>query len=172
MKSFTEHLDKALMGKGDAKRRPSDELVSLLARCHLKTGDWQMELEEEWSETNIPQILTSFSAATQCDQEWYKAWHAWSFANSEVLGYYERKSEGKEGLNLEPYVMAAVKGFVRSIALSKGNSLQDTLRLLTLWFRYGYQPNVHACMVEGFSSVSIDTWLQVIPQVKARDSKS
>jgi len=57
-------------------------------------------------------------------------------------------------------------GFFRSIALSSGNSLQDTLRLLTLWFKYGYDSNVDHAMTEGFGDVSIDTWLQVIPQVR------
>ena len=57
-------------------------------------------------------------------------------------------------------------GFFRSIALSSGNSLQDTLRLLTLWFKYGYDGNVDQAMTQGFGDVSIDTWLQVIPQVR------
>jgi FKBP12-rapamycin complex-associated protein len=55
--------------------------------------------------------------------------------------------------------------FLQSIALSPGNSLQDTLRLLTLWFGFGYQNDVSAAIQEGFSTVSIDTWLEVIPQV-------
>lgn len=56
-------------------------------------------------------------------------------------------------------------GFFHSIALSPGKSLQDTLRLLTLWFNYGHQSDVSAAMQEGLGSVSIDTWLEVIPQV-------
>jgi hypothetical protein len=56
-------------------------------------------------------------------------------------------------------------GFFKSIALSRGNCLQDTLRLLTLWFKYGYQDEVCNAIKEGFSSVNIDTWLEVIPQV-------
>ncbi|RKP06910.1 kinase-like domain-containing protein, partial [Thamnocephalis sphaerospora] len=59
-------------------------------------------------------------------------------------------------------------GFFRSLALASNNSLQDTLRLLTLWFKFGYQPEVSAAINEGFSTVSIDTWLEVIPQLIAR----
>lgn len=55
--------------------------------------------------------------------------------------------------------------FFQSIALSPGNSLQDTLRLLTLWFKYGYHGEVGQAISEGFSSVSVDIWLEVIPQV-------
>ena len=59
-------------------------------------------------------------------------------------------------------------GFFRSIALSKGNSLQDTLRLLTLWFKYGYHDMVNIAISQGVGSVSIDVWLEVIPQIIAR----
>ena len=56
-------------------------------------------------------------------------------------------------------------GFLRSIALSPGNSLQDTLRLLTLWFTYGYQLGVNLAISEGIHTVNVDVWLEVIPQV-------
>ncbi len=66
------------------------------------------------------------------------------------------------------YVIPSVMGFFKSIALSSGNSLQDTLRLLTLWFKFGHRADVSVALSDGFSSVSIDTWLQVIPQLIAR----
>lgn len=56
-------------------------------------------------------------------------------------------------------------GFFRSIALSKGNSLQDSLRLLTLWFKHGYHDAVNLAISQGAASISIDVWLEVIPQV-------
>ena len=56
-----------------------------------------------------------------------------------------------------------------SISLSKASStLQDTLRLLTLWFRHGHNAEVSAALVEGFPRVSMNTWLEVIPQLIAR----
>lgn len=57
--------------------------------------------------------------------------------------------------------MPAVEGFFRSIALSHGSSLQDTLRLLTLWFDYGQCNEVYEAIVEGIRTIDIDTWLQV-----------
>lgn len=57
--------------------------------------------------------------------------------------------------------MPAVEGFFKSIALSHGNSLQDTLRLLTLWFDYGQLPKVSEAIVEGIRTLEIGTWLQV-----------
>ena len=51
---------------------------------------------------------------------------------------------------------------------SDGSSLQDTLRLLTLWFDYGHWEPVLQALTEAKKSVPIETWLQVIPQLIAR----
>lgn len=48
-----------------------------------------------------------------------------------------------------------------------GDNLQDILRILTLWFNHGAAADVEAALQDGFSRVSIDTWLVVIPQVHA-----
>lgn len=59
-------------------------------------------------------------------------------------------------------------GFFRSIGLRNENALQDTLRLLTLWFKFGHHDDVSHAMAGGFSSVEVNTWLEVIPQIIAR----
>src|SRR5205814_5354809 len=51
---------------------------------------------------------------------------------------------------------------------SSGSALQDTLRLVTLWFAHGGNHEVNAAVTEGFANVSVDTWLEVIPQLIAR----
>jgi hypothetical protein len=56
-------------------------------------------------------------------------------------------------------------GFFRSIALRNEEALQDILRLLTLWFKYGSHDDVSHAMANGFTTVEVDTWLEVIPQV-------
>lgn len=63
--------------------------------------------------------------------------------------------------SLIPYLT----GFFHSIALRNENALQDTLRLLTLWFKFGAHDDVSQAMASGFSVVEVDTWLEVIPQV-------
>ncbi|KAJ3037894.1 phosphatidylinositol kinase- protein kinase tor1 [Rhizophlyctis rosea] len=143
-------------------------LVSLLARCYHKLGEWQSNLQEELDDAVIPEILRSYLAATHCDKDWYKAWHAWALANFEALSHYEKRHDNIPAHLLVNHVVPSVQGFFRSIALSKGNSLQDTLRLLTLWFKYGFQQDVNIAIGEGFNTVTIDTWLQVIPQLIAR----
>ncbi|CAG8540856.1 14593_t:CDS:10, partial [Acaulospora colombiana] len=158
--------------------------TGLLARCFLKKGEWQKVLQEDWDPETIPEILDSYRFATKYDKEWYKAWHAWALANFEVISHYEKlnsmdnsKEEqnihyvSEENANIDEilnYVVPSVQGFFRSIALSRGNCLQDTLRLLTLWFRYGKHEDVSKAIKQGFGSVNIDTWLEVIPQLIAR----
>jgi tetratricopeptide (TPR) repeat protein len=72
------------------------------------------------------------------------------------------------------HAVAAVKGFFRSIALGrtrlKAYVLQDLLRLLTLWFSHAEAAPVRAALEAGLASgaVSIEVWLQVIPQLIAR----
>ncbi|KAJ8676220.1 hypothetical protein QAD02_012006 [Eretmocerus hayati] len=69
---------------------------------------------------------------------------------------------------ISKFAVPALEGFIRSINLSHGNSLQDTLRLLTLWFEYGQWPEVYEAIIEGIRLIEINTWLQVIPQLIAR----
>ena len=72
------------------------------------------------------------------------------------------------------HAVMAVKGFFRSIALGrtrlKAYVLQDLLRLLTLWFTHGEAQAVRGALESGLASgaVSIEVWLQVIPQLIAR----
>lgn len=69
---------------------------------------------------------------------------------------------------VQRHVVPSIKGFFHSIALSSSNSLQDTLRLLTLWFNFGGIPDATQAINEGFNMVKIDTWLEVIPQLISR----
>lgn len=57
-----------------------------------------------------------------------------------------------------------VPGFFRSISLRDDSTLQDSLRLLTLWFKFGSEERVTLAVNEGASMVSVDTWLEVVPQ--------
>ncbi|KAJ1517551.1 phosphatidylinositol kinase- protein kinase tor1 [Coelomomyces lativittatus] len=153
--------------------------LKLLARCHLKLGDWQLQLNEHWQKNQIirTDIINTFEKATHLDPKWYKAWHSLSLAHFQVVSYFEQllatkieedvAKSTKE--SIIEYVILALRGFAHSISLSKpGDSLQDTLRMLTLWFKYGYLKSVSVTMIEAKSTFSIDIWLQVIPQLIAR----
>lgn len=147
--------------------------TELLARCCLKQGEWQIALNRgDWRADQIPEILAAYHAATQFNPSWYKAWHAWALANFEIVQAANQRPEPAPGQVppnvLHDHVVPAIKGFFKSISLSAGSSLQDTLRLLTLWFAYGGAQEVNYAVMEGFQSVSVDTWLEVIPQLIAR----
>ncbi|KAF3491110.1 phosphatidylinositol 3-kinase tor2 [Arthroderma uncinatum] len=142
----------------------------LLAKSHLKQGEWQTVLQRgDWRSDGVRDVLNSYSAATQYNRDSYKAWHAWALANFEVVNSLTSQPDrdAPQHIILE-HVMPAIRGFFRSIALLSSSTLQDALRLLTLWFTHGGDGEVNAVVVEGFSTVSIDTWLEVTPQLIAR----
>ncbi|KAI1076860.1 FAT-domain-containing protein [Whalleya microplaca] len=145
----------------------------LLAKCFLRQGEWQVALNKNgWQHHNVEDILTSYSKATQYNPKWYKAWHAWALANFEIVQAItspaDRSAPRTDPSIVVNYVVPAVQGFFKSIALSSGSSLQDTLRLLTLWFAHGGSSEVNTAVTQGFGTVSVDTWLEVIPQLIAR----
>ncbi|GBP30110.1 hypothetical protein EVAR_94953_1 [Eumeta japonica] len=153
------------------------EHCRLLARCHLKLGAW-CEALTGINHISIPEILKSYEMATTMASDWYKAWHAWAYMNFETVLYLKHHDASGENQNIEKklsipdyisqHTVPAVEGFFKSINLSHGSSLQDTLRLLTLWFDYGHYPAVHEAIVEGIRTIEINVWLQVIPQLIAR----
>ena len=148
----------------------------LLARCYLKQGDWQIALQKgDWHRDRVKDVLSSYAAATQYNKDSYKAWHSWALANFEVATAITSRAE-RETVHVPQdvifdYVVPAIRGFFKSISLSSGSSLQDTLRLLTLWFAHGGNNEVNVVVTEGFSIVNVDTWLEVIPQLIARISQ-
>ena len=154
LKKFAESLD--------------DSDSALLARCYLKLGQWQLALSGGVKKSEIiPEVMSNFKASTRFDKHWYKAWHAWALTNFSVLSHLRTQSAPFS--KIREYIFSAVHGFFRSISLApEGQSLQDTLRILNLWFNYGAYRDVQVSLNDGFNTVSIDNWLQVIPQIIAR----
>ncbi|KAL4956134.1 armadillo-type protein [Aspergillus filifer] len=148
----------------------------LLAKSYLRLGEWQTALQRgDWRPEHVREVLNAYSAATRYNRDSYKAWHSWALANFEVVTTIASQASMDGGnLSLVPghivteHVIPAIRGFLRSIALSSTSSLQDTLRLLTLWFNHGGDQEVNAVVTEGFTAVNIDTWLAVTPQLIAR----
>ncbi|KAL9903155.1 serine/threonine-protein kinase Tor [Glossina fuscipes fuscipes] len=154
----------------------------LLARCYLRLAMWQNKLEGLDPEA-VQGALNCFEKATNYDPNCYKAWHLYAYMNFKVVQAQKQALESykipievhnpallleKERIIIEQYAVPAVHGFFRSISLIKGNSLQDTLRLLTLWFDYGHHSEVYDALLSGMKLIEINTWLQVIPQLIAR----
>ncbi|KAI5755082.1 hypothetical protein M8J77_013919 [Diaphorina citri] len=132
----------------------------LLARCYVKLGEWQESLQGI-NEESISAVLQYYAAATDHDETWYKAWHSFAYMNFETVLFYKHQPTLSSNQYISQFTVPAVEGFFKSISLSHGSSLQDTLRLLTLWFDYGQWPEVYEALVEGIFSIEINTWLQV-----------
>ncbi|XP_068316986.1 serine/threonine-protein kinase TOR-like [Pyrus communis] len=144
--------------------------VPLVARVHLILGDWNWALSPGLDDDSIQEILNAFRTATQCANKWAKAWHKWALFNTAVMSLYNVRGCANVA---SQFVVAAVTGYFHSIACSantKGvdDSLQDILRLLTLWFNHGATAEVQMALQKGFAHVNINTWLVVLPQIIAR----
>ncbi|OXG23734.1 FKBP12-rapamycin complex-associated protein [Cryptococcus neoformans Ze90-1] len=176
LRDFTDQLtdDVGIGARGPNGRLmlPDQKLygsyTKLLAQCHVELGQWQATLRESQGSADPSGILHDYCLATELDPEWYQAWHTWALANFEVITQLEVSQQGLSPVHFTTYIIPAVEGFLKSISLSPGNSLQDTLRLLTLWFTYGYSSGVTAAVSQGLPTVNIDVWLEVIPQIIAR----
>eukprot|EP00252_Welwitschia_mirabilis_P018999 TRINITY_DN4284_c0_g1_i1.p1 TRINITY_DN4284_c0_g1~~TRINITY_DN4284_c0_g1_i1.p1 ORF type:complete len:1768 (+),score=306.64 TRINITY_DN4284_c0_g1_i1:368-5305(+) len=148
----------------------SSASVPLLSRVYLKLGTWRWALNPTLDETSIKEILDALRNATNYARGWSKAWHKWALFNTAVMSHYTLRGLPSVA---SQYVVDAVRGYFCSIAFGANttggdDSLQDILRLLTLWFNYGAAPNVQEALQEGFQYVNIDTWLVVLPQIIAR----
>ncbi|KAJ1381615.1 Tetratricopeptide-like helical domain superfamily [Sesbania bispinosa] len=144
--------------------------VPILARVYLNLGSWQWSLSPGLVDESIKDILNAFTKATQYANKWAKAWHKWALFNTAVMSHYTLRGFPDVAAQ---FVVAAVTGYFHSIACaanSKGvdDSLQDILRLLTLWFNHGATAEVQMALKKGFSLVNINTWLVVLPQIIAR----
>ena len=164
---------------GDSKtptglpKRDTKAMTKLLAKCYVKQGEWLTTLNNgNWNSEHVHEVIDAYTRATAYNSKWYKAWHSWALANFEVITaamtQAKREDTSISDSAVVSYVVPAIKGFFRSIALTSTSSLQDTLRLLTLWFTHGHQHEVNTTVVEGFNDISIDIWLEVIPQLIAR----
>ncbi|KAG8754899.1 phosphatidylinositol kinase- protein kinase tor1 [Ceratobasidium sp. 428] len=143
----------------------------LLAKCYLKRAEWMVELDPQWAKNNPDSVLSGYDLATKIAPDWYKAWSTWASANHEVIAFNESQTDQRTeevSSAIIAYILGAMQGFFRSIELRKTTSLQDSLRLLTMWFKYGAHPAVNKDMAEGISALPADTWLEVIPQIIAR----
>jgi FKBP12-rapamycin complex-associated protein len=176
LRALTAHLS------GDAS---AAQQSALLARCHLKLGEWQyqqLEGGQPFDLKVLQEVRRHLQQSTQHRPDWHKVWHAWGQFNFEWAAYLERQgsSTNTSGLDtVEGAVVTAIGAFFKAISLAPQPSLRDTLRLLTLWFKHGPKSKaVIGALQQGFGfhtarsraqdDPALTVWLQVVPQIIAR----
>lgn len=172
------------------KRGRLDQLTleRMTAKCWRKLGEWKLRAYQQqhsrngedskatvwWgTETLTPKsVLDTALAATSYDKNWYRAWHSWAMVNLEFSKETSASSPttpastphlgGKSRSTCNPFIVTALQGFIKSVAYSpQGSSVQDSLRLLTLWFRHSTYPEVNAAVGDGVVHLPLDSWLCV-----------
>jgi len=150
---------------------------TLLHDCYLKLGKWRRHLAGDTLDPNkIKAMLEPFRRATEEMSSGSRAWHEWGEANFSSVQYYLSCEKDRHDLDaetsasLETCLSAAIEGYFQSIKHTKlgETRLQDTLRLLTLWFSHGTRPSIKSLFDKRIDELDVNTWLQVLPQLIAR----
>lgn len=86
----------------------------------------------------------------------------------EHLGFVQNRQVLLEKAKLE-YLVESIIAHFKCIETGRSiEALPTTLRLMTLWFRYGSYDEVETEIINGLAAVPINIWLDVIPQLIAR----
>ena len=176
------------------KSAAATALGTLQLECLLKLGHWKLAILGPAAEVNYETrkyILSLYQEATQIDPRNYRAWHDWGLSNYRAVSEsFRMASSGRRRLsaggglrqtshkqeklpeNQSNHIVGAVKGLMRAISLGtrkwSASVMQDMLYVLTMWFQYGHFPEVAAALEAGLTTVHLDTWLGVLPQLIAR----
>jgi FKBP12-rapamycin complex-associated protein len=127
-------------------------------------------------------VLEWALAATRLTPEWPRAWQSGARVSANLAGHFASRLRAARLAGHDPakevrlrrllglHVSASLGGFFRSLVLSGPgrDNLSVTLRLLTVWFRYGGLREAEDVVSRGIEHVSPDCWLHVVPQVIAR----
>ena len=160
-----ENLNKAIQKLEQIVNDKIDKVLDpLKSKIYCYYGMWRAEkMENNLNEKDVNNILKDLTLSTKYNDNNYKAWH--SFA---LLNYKFYKYEKKNKLN---YAKNAMEGFVKSICIGGKNIskiLQDLLLLLNIWFQVGMEESIDNLMNEKIDTISLDSWILVIPQLLAR----
>lgn len=152
------------------------------AKKFLKLGLMIKEKTEELTVEAIEKINTLYLTSIQINEKYYKAWHAYALINFEAAEFHQKINGHKSGmqsvnyrdLQITKYIENAVKGFIKSISLGCNQEkksrflLQDSLRLLSMIFKYGDIELVAQGFESHYKEIDITAWIDVVPQIIAR----
>lgn len=149
----------------------SPELEAMYCR---KLGSWLAEGLTEESQRGFDKVLNLFRKSLKLSGNVVETWHLSALTNykriQQITSNRERQIDSNSDL-LKPLIKEAFNGFMKSISIGGqefSETLQDTLKLLELWFKYGDQEAVSKIMQENYEKVDITCWLNVVPQMIAK----
>ena len=129
------------------------------ASCYQLLGEWKAHEGAQ----KLEEALHIIEKATVLDPQSYSAWHTLGMMYCD-LAY---RSDGEKTLLLSKAIDSLFHSLQHS-DMEVVQRIQDTLRILTLWFAYGHQARVLQTLSQGISAVPVEIWLRVIPQLIAR----
>eukprot|EP00080_Pristionchus_pacificus_P015935 PDM75955.1 hypothetical protein PRIPAC_43798 [Pristionchus pacificus] len=148
----------------------------LNARVDAQSVTSEMILRHTWEdeEKDVAKVIYYYKKATEYDGEWHKGWHRLATAYFNTLNKRKRSEMSSNGeVKHCEYAIEAIRAFTKALQLASGSRLEDTLRLLSLWFEYGEDDHVFEALTHSNKSLPLIMWLEVIPQVMGRlDSSS
>mmetsp|Transcript_15877 Transcript_15877/g.34220 ORF Transcript_15877/g.34220 Transcript_15877/m.34220 type:complete len:1759 (+) Transcript_15877:5883-11159(+) len=160
--------------------RKKPQCEALRVSCWLRYGDWKIALcRASLTDSLATDVLLSYKRATDADvSNNYRAWHSWALINFRLAEQIRVNDKDKGGFMtksttiVRSHVLAAVKGFVRAISVGtkwwSASVQQDMLNLLSCLFKYGELQDVASTINDGLTSIKIEAWLGVLPQLLAR----
>lgn len=139
--------------------------------CYLCYVQWNLPT---LTQENIKKLLEYSLEATYLDRSNRKAFHQLGLLYYNCLDQYQYVIKGNTNMYLSIPELAskAIVSICETLHLSThtddASSIQDILKLISLWFKYGEQSSVYEILKSNIDTVSLDLWLKVIPQLTAR----
>jgi FKBP12-rapamycin complex-associated protein len=137
-----------------------------------KLGSWLAESLSESSDEGFDKVLGLFKDSLKYNDKVVKTWHLFGLTNYKRILSYCSAEKAEEGQSIDEkmkgFIHDAFDGFIKSIALGGPEfteTLQDTLKLLELWFKYGDLPEIDLLLKASYEIIDISCWLNVIPQM-------
>jgi len=153
---------------------------ALRMNCWLRYGDWRigmLPLGAVLADELAADVLSSYKRATDAAtgrESSYRAYHSWALINFRLAEQINPKwtDRSKAAIANRTHVIAAVKAFVRAISVGtkrfSASVQQDMLNLLSCLYNYAEVEGIASAINDGLSSIKLEAWLGVLPQLLAR----
>ncbi|KAI0989132.1 hypothetical protein GJ496_004795 [Pomphorhynchus laevis] len=144
------------------------------AECYYTLAQRTIEAEE-LNDNAISRIQKWFETAISYQSNWREIWNDLANFHYKVIMsvHYSSKLHGdlteKIHDRLRSHVIQCHNALYKSILLGTPiSALQNILRFITLWFQFGNDATILRSLNGLLSSLPVETWLQVIPQLISR----